>query len=240
MNRQWVIPDTHGCLKTLRKLIEDQIQPTVSDTIYLLGDYIDRGPESKGVLDYLMQWPADTATLSLLKGNHEVMLLKAYREPPPKKNWWGRFVQTDTVEMQWKQYGGDSTLRSFGVSSAKQIPEQYIDFMASLQPVVVLESYVLVHAGLDFNAPDPLAISEVMWWGNDSIPDRARIGGRIVIHGHTHLEFGMIEKLMKDPQSAVWPLDNGCVYKRIDGYGKLLALELTTLQLIWQKNIDTF
>ena len=51
MRKHWVIPDIHGCARTLHALIEDNIKPTKHDELYFLGDYIDRGPDSKGVID---------------------------------------------------------------------------------------------------------------------------------------------------------------------------------------------
>lgn len=54
MPKQWVIPDIHGCVRTLRALIEQLVIPAKEDTLYFLGDFVDRGPDSKGVLDYVM------------------------------------------------------------------------------------------------------------------------------------------------------------------------------------------
>ena len=54
MKNRWVVPDIHGHIKTLRTLIEERLELQKSDSIYFLGDYIDRGPDSKGVLDYIM------------------------------------------------------------------------------------------------------------------------------------------------------------------------------------------
>ena len=54
MNRRWVIPDIHGCINTLKQLIETGIMPTKEDELYFLGDYIDRGPDGRGVIDYIM------------------------------------------------------------------------------------------------------------------------------------------------------------------------------------------
>ena len=71
MKKRWVIPDIHGCLNTLKALINEQIRPARYDELYFLGDYIDRGPDSKGVLDYLRALQKDEYTLTLLKGNHE-------------------------------------------------------------------------------------------------------------------------------------------------------------------------
>ncbi len=54
MINRWVVPDIHGCLKTLKSLLETRIELTRLDSIYFLGDYIDRGPDSKGVIDYII------------------------------------------------------------------------------------------------------------------------------------------------------------------------------------------
>ena len=54
MINRWVVPDIHGCLKTLKTLLETRINLTRLDLVYFLGDYIDRGPDSKGIIDYIM------------------------------------------------------------------------------------------------------------------------------------------------------------------------------------------
>ena len=59
MKKRWVIPDLHGCVNTLRTLIEEQIRPSRSDLLYFLGDYIDRGPDSKGLIDYIRNLQKD-------------------------------------------------------------------------------------------------------------------------------------------------------------------------------------
>lgn len=77
--RRLVISDIHGCLKTFRVLIEKVI-PEKYDQIFILGDYIDRGPLSAGVLAYIMNRRSDGYNLFLLRGNHEENLLNACRE----------------------------------------------------------------------------------------------------------------------------------------------------------------
>ena len=78
MHKQWVIPDIHGYLKTLRALIENQIRPSKHDWLYFLGDYIDRGPDSKGVIDYIRKLQDDQYNVRLLRGNHEDYCLHAF------------------------------------------------------------------------------------------------------------------------------------------------------------------
>ena len=75
MFKHWVIGDVHGCVLTLRKLVEEKIIPTTQDVICFTGDYIDRGPSSKQVIDYLIELEQQGMQLQLIQGNHEEMFL---------------------------------------------------------------------------------------------------------------------------------------------------------------------
>ncbi len=77
MSKQWVIPDIHGCSRSLRALIEDQIVPSLDDQLLFLGDYVDRGPDSKGVIDYVIWLQARGYNTVTLKGNHEEFFVKS-------------------------------------------------------------------------------------------------------------------------------------------------------------------
>src|SRR5688500_13625324 len=77
--RRWVISDIHGCLTTLKTLVEQRISLTKADQLFLLGDYIDRGKHSAGVLDYLMGLVSEGYQIYPLLGNHEQMLLDAWQ-----------------------------------------------------------------------------------------------------------------------------------------------------------------
>ena len=78
MSQRWIIPDIHGCLKTLKVLLENQLKITKNDKVYFLGDYIDRGPDGKGVLDYLMRLKEEEYDIYCIKGNHEDLCVKAF------------------------------------------------------------------------------------------------------------------------------------------------------------------
>ena len=75
MERIFAIGDIHGCSKTFKKLLLDKIKINKSDTIYCVGDYIDRGEDSKGVIDFILDLRAEGYTIHTLRGNHEQMLL---------------------------------------------------------------------------------------------------------------------------------------------------------------------
>lgn len=75
MGNRWVIPDIHGCFKTFKSLVEREIGLTKEDTLYLLGDYIDRGENSKEVIDYIIHITEESYNVNYLIGNHENIVL---------------------------------------------------------------------------------------------------------------------------------------------------------------------
>src|SRR5215216_3309528 len=114
--RTIAIGDIHGCPAALRALI-DAIQPAEDDMLVLLGDYIDRGPDSRGVVDVVLDLEKRRRIVPLL-GNHELMLLNAVHNP--------------RVIGPWLECGGDATLASYG-GRIKDIPEEHIDFVRRCQ-----------------------------------------------------------------------------------------------------------
>ena len=85
MSQRWIIPDIHGCVKTVKALMENLLRVTKYDVVYFLGDYIDRGPDSKGVIDYLMHLKEEEYNVHFLKGNHEDLCVTAYEADQKKK-----------------------------------------------------------------------------------------------------------------------------------------------------------
>ncbi len=88
MIKKWVIPDIHGCVLTLKTLIETQIKPNKNDHLIFLGDYIDRGPDSQGVIDYIMDMQKNDFNITALMGNHEDYCVRAYDEDVKTKDFW--------------------------------------------------------------------------------------------------------------------------------------------------------
>jgi serine/threonine protein phosphatase 1 len=117
MKRTFVIPDIHGCSLTLWQLLFHKLGLQKSDTLYLLGDYIDRGPDSKGVIDSILELQRDGYDVQAIKGNHEQMLID--------------FVESGSDEMleYWLENGGTETLQSYGTEDENPvIPREHIDF----------------------------------------------------------------------------------------------------------------
>ncbi len=218
---RFAISDIHGCVQTFKALLQ-KINFTKQDELFLLGDYIDRGPDSRGVIDHIWDLQNEGFKVNCLRGNHEQMLL----DEVLKINEW---------------YNGEpATLASFGVNQNIDIPETYIEWMKGLEYYFELEDYILVHAGLNFLRKDPLAdLKEMMWirrW-YDQI-DRDWLGKRIIVHGHTPITKREVENYLKIiDQLPVIDIDAGCYYET-EGFGNLCALNLDRRELIFQANLD--
>ncbi len=87
MERIFAIGDIHGCRKTFEKLLKDKIQLTKEDEIYCIGDYIDRGDDSKGVIDLIINLRTDGYKIKILRGNHEQMMLEAATDKKALSLW---------------------------------------------------------------------------------------------------------------------------------------------------------
>jgi serine/threonine protein phosphatase 1 len=219
--RRFVIPDIHGCARTFRRLVEEGIGLTNDDQLYLLGDMIDRGPDSKGVLDFIFELRETGFNVQGVKGNHEEMCLR---------NGEG----LEAMEL-WFINGGLATLRSFQAEDSGDIPHRYRYFMRSLPHYILLDDFVIVHASLNFDLADPFADTEAMLWQRECYVDTSRTGGRRLVSGHTPVTREQLETSLKSDRILI---DNGCVFAGRPGLGSLTALELNTMTLTFQANID--
>ncbi len=236
--KKWVIPDLHGCVKTLKALIENQIIPDKEDVLYFLGDYIDRGPDAKGVLDYIMKLEEEGYTVKPLRGNHEEYLLLAFNQARlNKKKFWFAKRNTKIVD-EWMKHGGNFTLRSFGVKKADAIPEKYIRWIEKLEYYFEEDKYIIVHAGLNFDRLDPFEDTHAMLWSRSFYPKSEKIKNKILVHGHVPVSFNFLCTTLANPNRKYIALDIGCYMPYADGMGRLVALEINSLELKVQKSLD--
>lgn len=232
MRNRWVVPDIHGCLNTLKSLIESRINLSKDDAIYFLGDYIDRGPDSKGVIDYIMSLQNNGYEVRYLRGNHEDYCIKSWNADQKQ------FLFRSNIEKDWRKNGAKQTLDSFGVKRPRDIDKKYIDWMKNAEYYIELEDHILVHAGLNFNIPNPFEdFSSMMWIRNFKV-DSNKVGGKKVIHGHVPVEMSMINLFAQSEGYNFLAIDNGIYYKNRDGFGNLLAYNLDTKELVIQHNVD--
>jgi serine/threonine protein phosphatase 1 len=237
MAKQWVIPDIHGHSGTLQALIEDQVKPSHSDTLYFLGDYIDRGPDAKRVIDYIIGLKDDGYHTRTLRGNHEDYLLRVYDISNVRKNFLG-IPHGNKLKKEWFKFGGKATLRSFEVSDVHDIPEKYISWLRELEYFIELEKFILVHAGMNFNIDNPFDDKQSMLWIKEFKVDQQKAGYRKLIHGHVPVSLEFINLLHTSNGFDFIDLDNGIYMPEKEDFGNLVALELTSMELKVQPNVD--
>jgi serine/threonine protein phosphatase 1 len=224
--RRFVIGDIHGCNQTLQELIWDKIKLTHKDQLFFLGDFVDRGPDSKGVLDTIRQLKKQEYIIFPLRGNHENTLLEYNREELRFFEWYlKKNNQMDLMK--------NGKLKNKYKKLIKKLPYYYI-----------LDHFYLVHAGFDIQNPKPFENYTAMTELRNMKYDEKLFEGKKIIFGHQPTP------LTKIQQSIIqnWPLiclDNGAVYKNknkrfIDTseLGNLVALNLDQMQLMVQPNID--
>ncbi|GGK88509.1 metallophosphoesterase family protein [Rufibacter glacialis] len=221
---RYAISDIHGCLATFRQMVEEVIKLQPQDHLYLLGDYINKGPDSKGVLDYIFSLQRQGFQLTCLRGNHDQLLLDA--------------IDLGEHTVWLPEEDKQKTLQNFGVSHFKDIPSAYISFIRSLPLLVVLDDYVLVHAGLDFTLANPLLTSNHLLLNTKRMsPTRAKLGHRKLIHGHLPVSEASIKQAVSKNKLA-FNIDAGCVYYLNEQFGSLCALNMDKTVLFFLPNQD--
>jgi len=184
----YAIGDVHGCFAELRRLHERIIEDAASfdgnKLIVCLGDYIDRGPDSAKVIDFLRQpLPAGFQRICIA-GNHEAMMLD----------------YCDAQSTTWLDNGGLDMLVSYGISAHRflassrrermdllraHVPEEHIDWMHMLPSMVCLPGVCFVHAGLRPNVPLAAQSERDLLWIRPRDGVTAGMPETLVVHGHT-------------------------------------------------------
>lgn len=224
MARRILITDIHACYHSFKALLEEKVKFQKDDHLYLLGDYINKGPYSKEVLDYLMQLKEHGCHLQMLRGNHEQELLGVYDGKKSLESFLSK--------------GGASLLKNFGIQHPQELPDMYIRFCRELGYFFELPDYLLVHAGFDFSKQNPFIPSEVMLNIRDYEVDPSKTKGKPVLHGHTPTNLAKILRSLEQKNSLHYSLDAGCAYPDNPRQAHLLALELDAWKTWSQPNID--
>ncbi len=214
MKRIIAIGDIHGCKIALEEMLFSKLQITKEDTIYLLGDLIDRGPDSKGVIDTIISLENDGYTIHTLLGNHEEMMFQSV-------------LDVNSFNM-WMRNGGAETLQSFDVNDYSQIPEKYLAFFDRGKYCIKTDDYVFVHAGLNFNAENIYSDREAMLWIRGFNDFQPVLENKILVHGHTPKTIDFI----KNQQGNCINIDGGCVYAEEPMFGNLVAVLLPQLEYV--------
>ena len=177
----YAIGDIHGSYNKLRALLDHcrKHRGATEYRIIFLGDYIDRGPNSREVVDLLIDTQSQAPDqLICLRGNHEDMLLSAVN---------------DGDHEPWLANGGAMTLASYGVGRANAIPPAHLDWFHSLPVATADQQRFFVHAGVRPGVPLQQQSEYDLIWIREPFLSDPRDHGLYVVHGHTPVRSGMPE-----------------------------------------------
>jgi serine/threonine protein phosphatase 1 len=212
--RSFVIGDVHGCLEEVERLLET-IAPTATDTVCWLGDYVDRGPTARGVIERLIRLREECPRCIFLKGNHEDMFLAFMGEA-------GRHGEA----FLWN--GGDATLASYGLDGlsgaevAERLPPAHLDFLRALQTHAYVAGCLCVHAGVRPTRPLAAQLEEDLLWIREDFLAHPHPFDQTVLFGHTPHRQVLLDLPFKVG------LDTGLVYGN-----RLSCLEIES-HTLWQ------
>jgi serine/threonine protein phosphatase 1 len=215
--RLFAISDIHGCFRPFYELVVKVIDLKKNDRLILLGDYIDRGPQSKEVIDFIIDLKKSGFDVTTLTGNHERMMVESYFDPNELPLW---FLNH-----------GMETLDSFGVQDVREIDKDYIKFISELEFYHETGNHIFVHAGFNDTEPDPFSDRHRMIWECSFSYKNPLLKDKTIIHGHRPRTIDHVKRLIAE-KSPVIAIDTGCVYDEELGYGNLSALEINSMTLI--------
>jgi len=176
MEKCFAVGDIHGCLDKLERLMEVIDPVPRSDTLVFLGDYIDRGPDSRGVVDFVLDLRKKHPRTACLMGNHEEMFLDFIRDQGNRELYFFN--------------GGRATLRSYGLDPDGPVREEdfpgiHLRFFKALLPYCEWRDFIFVHAGLRPGIPlEKQDLKDLLWIRNTFIFGPLE-GEQTVVFGHT-------------------------------------------------------
>ncbi|MFC1825552.1 metallophosphoesterase family protein [Thermodesulfobacteriota bacterium] len=201
--RIYIIGDIHGCLGPLKGMMDKIDWRPERDKLVFLGDYIDRGEESRGVVDYILELCKSSPLVQCLMGNHEWMFLN--------------FLSGLDIK-GFMMNGGQMTLDSYLINQNIHIPPEHVTFYRNLKPWIELEDYYVVHAGFRPGVHIKNQTLEDLTWIRELFIHSDYDFGKKVIFGHTPFP----EPLVLENKIG---LDTGLVYGN-----RLSCLELPSLK----------
>jgi calcineurin-like phosphoesterase family protein len=202
--RLFAIGDIHGCVDELTAMLST-IAPVRGDTVVFVGDYIDRGPAARSVIEVLLEFRLGPAECVFLKGNHEDMMLSFLGLP-------GHYGESFLFN------GGALTLESYGVPEGapalERIPAEHVDFLKTLVTSYLHPPYLFVHAGISpLRQLEEQSVEDMLWIRQEFIFNPHQLGATVVF-GHTPMRAVMVDLPYK------LGIDTGLVYG-----GKLTCVE---------------
>jgi serine/threonine protein phosphatase 1 len=191
--RYYVLGDIHGRLDLYKAMIlaieqDDARSAKLETRVILLGDLVDRGPDSAGVLARTRAWQ-QSRNVRVLAGNHEEMFLQSFARPEALRH--------------FLKHGGRETLLSYGFSTKQMrtatieelfellpqfIPSAEREYIASFEEIIVAGDYAFVHAGIDPSRPITEQKRSDLLWIRDRFLNHDGPLPKVIVHGHTIFE----------------------------------------------------
>jgi diadenosine tetraphosphatase ApaH/serine/threonine PP2A family protein phosphatase len=208
IGRLFAVGDIHGCPDELRAML-NQIAPREGDTVVFIGDYVDRGPSARDVVEQLLELERGPAEVVFLKGNHEDMMLSFLGLP-------GHYGDSFLFN------GGAATLDSYGVKESElecaveRVPEGHLEFFGGLATSYLHPPYLFVHAGVvPTRQLEEQQVEDLLWIRHEFIFNPHNLDATVVF-GHTPMRGVMLDLPYKIG------IDTGLVYG-----GRLSCVEFT-------------
>lgn len=209
--RTLAISDIHGCLAPLKHMWE-VIDPQPEDHLIFMGDYVDRGPDCKGVIDFLISLQKQF-NITFLSGNHEEKFFLSEMDLTDREHW-------------LNVWGGPETLESYGPGGFDDIPAEHWEFLRTCKPYIETDTHIFVHANLEHDVPLHEQLPFTIVHKKFGTP-KPHCSGKIMIAGHT-------------AQKSHLPLNLGhavCIDTDVGRGGYLTCLHVETGHY-WQTNFE--
>ncbi|SHI44430.1 serine/threonine protein phosphatase 1 [Malonomonas rubra DSM 5091] len=202
MSRLIAVGDIHGQYQMLQSLMED-VAPTDKDQLVFLGDYVDRGPQTPEVIDWLIDFQKRYPQTVFLRGNHEQMLLDAVVAADRKQSGRNTFLDDfmalkgrglPSAVFYFVSCGGQESLQAYNggdivedpCAALQRIPAEHVEFFSSTVFYWQYQQYFFVHAGVDPKDPTgEKRQNEAFLWQRKPLWKKVKGWDKIVVHGHT-------------------------------------------------------
>ncbi len=201
------IGDIHGCPGTLEELL-NRLDPTPADHLVFIGDYVDRGPDSRSVIERLLSL-RESVKCTFLRGNHEALMLEGLDEG---------------VTDLWFANGGQATLQSYAQNGrVGRVPEHHLAFVRDTESYYETDEFLFIHGGLKprMSVEENLRRydDEVFLWERSHLEAARLKWEKTVVCGHTPIAEPINEK-------SLIAIDTGCVFFTRPHLGRLTAVRL--------------
>lgn len=212
--RRLVISDIHGCSRTFKKLLE-KVGLTKEDQLFILGDAINKGPNSNKVLNRIINLQAKGFGVFYLRGNHEQIILNSKNKTVGQRK---RILKS---------------AEALNLLEGKVINPIYLELLKNSYHFIETENYFLVHAG--FNEKENTFIDKkAMLQSRNLEYNKALFKNKKIIIGHTPQALEKIQKTISKEKRVIC-IDNGCVHFNTEGQGNLLCFNLDKNEVYRQK-----